>query len=546
MATVDVQQPVVPPTPSDVGLKETSQQKTDDIFHGLTSKWPVALDLAGGGAPCRLEGEVGDLVVLGEIPKELNGTFYRVMADPFVPPHPNNVPLDGDGHISAFRFHDGRVDMKLKYVETERYLIERRANKAMFGLYRNPYTHHPCVRAAVDSTANTNLFFWAGHLLALKEGGLPYSVDPNTLETGVYDPFGQVKSKTFTAHPKVDPYTDELVVFGYEAKGLATRDIVVYTLDKEGKKKDEQWIQGPWVASIHDCAITPNWLILVLWPFEADVERMKRGGQHWAWNYDRPATFVVIPRRKSTKLPPGWKQGEWRVYPWENCMLVHTAGAWEDEDHKLYIETSRVHDNAFPFFPSEDGRMPAPDAKADFVRWELDLTKPTDTRVPDPEVIVDVPCEFPRIDERFNTKPYRYIFLDAFMPSRSDGGKNIFHGLNALAMKDTQTGHMRFFYAGDGSLVQEPAFIPRSDDAPEGDGWIVAMVERRETNKNDIVVIDTREFERPVAIVQLPIHLKAQVHGNWVDAEGLKEKKSLVREPRVVKISGKGALEPLE
>ncbi|EUC51004.1 hypothetical protein COCMIDRAFT_80271 [Bipolaris oryzae ATCC 44560] len=546
MATVDVQLPVVRPTPPNVEVKEMPQPKTDDIFYGLTSKWPVALDIAGGGAPCRLEGEVGDLVVLGEIPKELNGTFYRVMTDPFVPPHPNNVPLDGDGHISAFRFHDGRVDMKLKYVETERYLIERRANKAMFGLYRNPYTHHPCVRAAVDSTANTNLVLWAGHLLALKEGGLPYSVNPNTLETGVYDPFGQVKSKTFTAHPKVDPYTDELVVFGYEAKGLATKDIVVYTLDNEGNKKDEQWIQGPWVAAIHDCAITPNWLILVLWPFEADVERMKRGGQHWAWNYDRPATFVVLPRRKTTKLPPGWKQDEWRVYPWENCMLVHTAGAWEDEGHKLYIETSRVHDNALPFFPSDDGRMPAPDAKADFVRWELDLTQPTNTRVPDPTIIVDVPCEFPRIDERFNTKPYRYIFLDAFMPSRSDGGKNIFHGLNALAMKDTLTGSMRFFYAGDGSLVQEPAFIPRSDDAPEGDGWVVAMVERRETNRNDIVVLDTMEFERPVAIVQLPVHVKAQVHGNWVDAGILKEMKSLVRELRPVQISGKGALEPIE
>lgn len=54
-------------------------------------------------------------------------------------------------------------------------------------------------------------------MLALKEAALPYEVDADTLETLGYDPFGQIKSKTFTAHPKVDPYTDELVVFGYEA-----------------------------------------------------------------------------------------------------------------------------------------------------------------------------------------------------------------------------------------------------------------------------------------------------------------------------------------
>jgi carotenoid cleavage dioxygenase len=92
--------------------------------YGLTSKWPVAMDLAGSSLPCRLEGEMGDLVVLGEIPKEISGTFCRVMCDPFVPPDPNNVPIDGDGNISAFRFHDGRVDMKTRYIETERYKRE--------------------------------------------------------------------------------------------------------------------------------------------------------------------------------------------------------------------------------------------------------------------------------------------------------------------------------------------------------------------------------------------------------------------------------------
>ncbi|KAF4459583.1 isoeugenol monooxygenase [Fusarium albosuccineum] len=515
-------------------------------YEGLTTKWPVAFDLAGSGLPCRIEGEVGDLVVLGEIPHAIDGTFYRVMCDPFVPPDPNNVPLDGDGSVSAFRIRKGRVDMKMKYVETERYKLERKANKALFGLYRNPFTHHPCVRAAVDSTANTNLVHWADHLLALKEGALPYAVDPNTLETKGYDPFaGQVKSKTFTAHPKVDPYTDELVVFGYEAKGLATKDIVIYALDKDGKKRDEQWIESPWCAMIHDSAITQNWIILVLWPFEANVERMKAGKQHWAWDYKLPVTFIVVPRRSSTPLPSGWKQGEHRVYAWKNCMPIHTGGAWEDENGKLYLETSRVHDNAFPFFPPDDGTMPAPDAKADFVRWEFDLTQPSGSTIPDPLVVLDVPSEFPRMDERFMTKKYECIFLNVFIPDKSDGGTNIFHGLNGLAMHNHTTGKTRWFYAGDDSLVQEPIFIPRSEKAPEGDGWVISMIERRAANRNDLVVLDTKEFEKPVAIAQLPMHVKSQVHGNWVDASALSEWVSLVREMPETAISNMGALEPL-
>ncbi|KAK7548078.1 carotenoid oxygenase [Phyllosticta citricarpa] len=521
--------------------------KNDDGLYGLTSKWPVALDLTGSNLPCRLEGEIGDLVVMGEIPKEISGTFYRVMCDPFVPPHPDNVPLDGDGSIQAFRVKDGRVDMKMRYIETERYKLERKANKALFGLYRNPFTHHPCVRAAVDSTANTNLVYWADHLLALKEGALPYAVDPHSLETRGYDPFEKqnVQSKTFTAHPKVDPFREELVVFGYEAKGLASKDIVVYHLDKDGNKHDEQWIEAPWPALIHDSAITANFLILMLWPFEANVERMKQGKQHWAWDYKLPATFIVVPRRKQWAGICGWKEGEYRVYPWRNCMPIHTAGAWQDAGNgNIFVESSRVHDNAFPFFPPDDGTMPAPDAKADFVRWELDLSQPSGTTIPDPIVVLDMPSEFPRIDERLMTTPYDVVFLCVFLPDKADGGKNLFHGLNALAMHSHNTNSTRFFYAGDDSLVQEPIFVPRADDAAEGDGWVMAMVERRAANRNDLVVIDTRCFEKPVAIVQLPFHVKSQIHGNWVEAERLGNMQSIVREVRDVNISRKGALEP--
>lgn len=228
-------------------------KKAHDGLYGLFSKWPIVLDLAGSNLPCRLEGEIADLVVLGEIPKEISGTFYRVMVDPFVPPDERNVPIDGDGNISAFRFHEGRVDMKMRYIETERYKLERKAGRALFGLYRNPFTHHPCVRAAVDSTANTNLVYWAGQLLPLKEVALPYALDPDTLDTVKYDPFGdQIRPKTFTAHPKVDPVTNELVMFGYEANGLATLDVVTYAQDAQGQKTEELWLKAPWCGFIHN------------------------------------------------------------------------------------------------------------------------------------------------------------------------------------------------------------------------------------------------------------------------------------------------------
>ena len=43
--------------------------------------------------PCRMEGEVQALEVLGDIPKEIDGTFYRVMPDPQLPPFVQDDPV---------------------------------------------------------------------------------------------------------------------------------------------------------------------------------------------------------------------------------------------------------------------------------------------------------------------------------------------------------------------------------------------------------------------------------------------------------------------
>ncbi|KAH8799703.1 carotenoid oxygenase [Xylogone sp. PMI_703] len=460
---------------------------------GLKSKWPLPPDLGGSAIPLRLEGEIADLII--------DGTFYRLSPDPFFP-NDTNLPIDGDGSISAFRIHQGHVDFKIKYVQTERFKLERRANKALFGLYSNPWSHHPCVRAAIDSTGTTNVIYWANRLLTLEENACPYELDPDSLETLGYNPFGdQVENaKAFTAHPKVDPFTEELVVFGYEALGVGTDDIVIYALDKNGKKTSEMWLKAAGCTMAHDCAITENWLVILFWPFEASVEWMKAGGNHWSFSYDKPSCFLVVPRRP---------KGEHRVYNWNNCMNLHTAGAWE-KDEKIYLEATRAHGNIFPYWGPDDGIVPSTPVTSDF---------PSGSRLPDPKVVFDIPYEFPRIDEPFLSKEYRIIFMKVLLPSGSESKPDMYQGLNGLVMVNTQTGDKQYYNPGPDSSIQEPAFIPRSDDAKEGDGWVIAMVEDRTTNLCHLVILDTKDFGNPVAVAQLPFRVRDQIHGNWVDAK---------------------------
>src|SRR5581483_10705593 len=142
----------------------------------------------------------------------------------------------------AFSFKNGKVDLKTRYIRTEKFTAEDKAGKALFGPYRNPYFDDESVKGLSRGTANTNILVHHGKLLALKEDSQPVAMDPRTLETlGNYDFGGQLSSPTFTAHPKIDPKTGEMITFGYAAKGLTTRDVAYYVFDRHGKLTREVW-----------------------------------------------------------------------------------------------------------------------------------------------------------------------------------------------------------------------------------------------------------------------------------------------------------------
>ena len=145
-----------------------------------------------------------------------------------------NIPLDGEGHIGMFRFENGHVDYKSRFVRTQRYKAQAAARESLFGTYRNPRGDDPRVKGLSRGTANTTPIFHHGKLFALKEDSPPVVLDPDTLETvdDYYTFGGKLKSLTFTAHPKIDSETGELIAFGYEASGEGSTDVAVLTISR--------------------------------------------------------------------------------------------------------------------------------------------------------------------------------------------------------------------------------------------------------------------------------------------------------------------------
>ncbi|KAJ5915765.1 lignostilbene dioxygenase [Penicillium verhagenii] len=479
--------------------------------------FPNEPQFSGFMKPCRVEGDVQNLEVCGELPKEIDGTFFRVMPDPQMFPFIENDPwFNGDGNVSAFRIKDGNASWQQRFVRTEKFVREREAGRALMGKYRNKFTD--AVEFKIRSTANTNVVFFNGQLLALKEDSPPYAMDPNTLETkGLYDFEGQLPSLTFTAHPKFDYKTSEMTCFGYEAKGDGTPDICYYQISQEGKLSDICWFVAPVCAMIHDFAVTENWAIFPLIPQLCDIDRMKAGGEHWQWSSKTPLYVGVIPRRNPKPNDVKW-------FRWENSFPGHTLNAYEDEKGKIIFDLGLSRENVFSWWPDEQGFAPDPSTVvSQLCRFTIDPNSKID-RLPEPKILHKGNSEFYRIDDRFSSQQHSHSFFDLMDPSlgtnfgvvgpRLGGGHPVY---NALAHLNLDTGKYEVYFPGQTHLVQEPVFIPRVGSDVEGDGYLLALVSNYETMSSELHLLDVDDFEKAKAIVKLPVRLRHGLHGNWVE-----------------------------
>ncbi len=478
----------------------------------------IYFDSARSGyfSPTRFEADLYDCEVEGKLPSDLNGTFYRIQPDRKYPQRfPNDIPFNGDGMATYFRFNNGHVDFKSRYVHTDRYVAEAKAREALFGLYRNRYSDDPSVKKLSGGTANTNLFYHAGKLLALKEDSPPIAVDPHTLETlGDWDFNGKLSSLTFTAHPKVDVQTGEMICFGYEAKGEASRDIAVYSVDKKGDIVWEAWVQAPYAGMLHDFGVSEKHVIFYVIPLVASVEQMKKNEVHFAWDNKLP-TYLGVMRRGGDGSDVRWFKGP------ERCA-THVMNAFDDGT-KVHIDMPVSASLQFPFFPMLNGvKLNMQDTQTYLKRLSVDLASKNDTY--EETQLTPYVCEMPRCDDRYMTHAYRYGFMYLRDPSRpfdNERAGNIGRAVNNCFVRlDHQTNKLNTYWVGDTSGVQEPCFIPRSNKAAEGEGYLIGVVARYAEMRSDLVVLDAQHMEEgPLATVKLPFRLPSGLHGNWVPSD---------------------------
>ena len=469
----------------------------------MAQLFPNHPNLRGGFAPLQMECDVHDLIIEGEVPKQLNGTFYRNGPNPQYSPRGAYHMFGGDGMIHALSIEDGRVSYRNRWVRTQRFEKEREAGRSLFNSF-NPMDVDESVQGMeTDGVGNTNIIWHGGKLLVLEEAHIPIELDPISLETKGGHTFGDRLHGPMTAHPKMDEETGEMFFFGYNAKGAISEHMTFSVVDSGGTVTRSEAFVAPYASMVHDFMVTKEHILFPIMPLTGSIERAFAGGPVYAWEPEKGVHIGVMPRAGSVK--------DLRWFRGAPSYVFHPMNSYTD-GNKIICDVCEYPEA--PLFPLVDGSRGDPKkALAKMVRWTFDLDSETD--VFKEEQLHDIVCEFPRFDERLTGMSYRYgYFAGDTQPPEKVGGFNV------IGAVDHKTNSLDLYDVGEGCATGEPIFVPTSKDAAEGEGFLLAHVYDANRGASHLAILDAQNVAAgPLAKAYLDHRIPYGFHGNWRGAQ---------------------------
>ncbi len=289
----------------------------------MATPYPDHPQLRGNFAPLRMECDVNDVIVQGEMPKDLDVSYYRNGPDPQFAPRGQHHWFAGDGMLHMFKVQEGRVQYRNRWARTKKWELEREAGESLFGAF-NPMDNDPSVaNLETNGLANTNVVWHGDKLLALEEANVPFELDPQTLASqGSWDFAGKL-SGPMTAHPKIDPKTGQMLFFGYMADGPFSEAISYHEVSARGELTRSERFDAPFASMMHDFITTENYVIFPVFPLTGSLERAMQGQPAFAWEPDKGTQIGVMPRQGSVN--------DIRWYETDPCFVFHPMNAYEQD-----------------------------------------------------------------------------------------------------------------------------------------------------------------------------------------------------------------------
>lgn len=454
--------------------------------------------LDGNFSPVAEERDTDEMEVIGTIPDDLQGHFLRVGPNPvYVFSEAAYHTFDGDGMIHAIEFSGGQVRYRNRFIQSEGFKLEQAHGdwlyKGMNSLMDPTPSALPQGAPGAKNLANTAFAFHNNTLYALHEPSQPTVIELPSLATRGPTDFDGKLTHPFTAHPKIDQRSGEMMAYGYSFQA----PFVTYSvIDKTGRLVHSTPITIPRSIFMHDFAATAKHTLFLDFPITLDVGRAIAGGPAVAFEPEYGSRIGVMPRYGS--------DADVRWFDVKTGVVIHTANAW-DEGDEVVLQASRSSTADIAGAGTSEGNN-LQENQGQLYEWRINLTSGEVTE----RSLSDTPCDFTRVNDNYACFKTRYVYAGIFNTERA-------FTFDGVMKYDNASGVTAEFRYGPDRHGGEAVFAPRRGCASEDDGYLVCFVHDEADNQSECLIIDAQNIEAgPIASIIMPFRVPYGFHAGWV------------------------------
>lgn len=445
----------------------------------------------------------------GQIPEGLSGTFYQNGTGRLERGgQPVGHWFDGDGAILRISLSPAGAIASYRYVQTQGYLAESKADRFLFGNYgmRSPMPLWQHIFGLFNGTtikncANTSVFALENKLLALWEAGNPHALDLQTLETIGIDTLGWLKTaQPFSAHPLRDPISGEIYSIGVSPRCVLS----IYRCSASGQLIKQKAITLKDVPLVHSFVLAGAYLVFLISPVKINVLPLLLNWVPYAdameWRPERGTRMLVVDRETLETVC------DQTIEPW--FQWHYGNGCQEDGNIRLdYVRFDNfTHINeVLREVPS--GRIKS---KAQGRLYQLRINPKTGQIISN-DCLVDQDCEFPQVPDCKIGQPWEQTYV----LMHRDGIKAGEDWFGALGRFDYKTQQLTQADFGDGIYGSEPLHVASQSTADSSEGWLLVVVYNAVDRRSELWIFAAKTLGEPVCRLALPRIIPIGFHGTW-------------------------------
>nr|XP_054919749.1 carotenoid isomerooxygenase-like [Dermacentor andersoni] len=469
----------------------------------------------------------------GELPAWLQGRLLRNGPGlSSVGPDRYNHAFDGPALLRQFTIENGRVLYQNRFLRSEAYVRNRRANRIVVSEFGTAAHPDPCATVfervasyfSMDLTDNAlvNVMPVGDEVYTLTETPDMTRVDPASLETLEKKTLRElVAVHIATAHPHLDPVDGATYNIGTRVGARHSFVLVHFPPSGSESSVDRARAVGTIplqsrisVPYIHSFGMTENWVVVLEQSLSMHLPSMLAARY---LGYKAYMNALKFDAKKNVRFHVmNKKTGELHPAVFESAAFFtfHHINAFEQGD-ELVVDIICFDDDSIIRSLDYTVEKPVVFKMGQMRRFSLPLN-----RGPDERVIIEprelakgkLRGELPRINQGRNGKPYKY----SYSLSNVEGEEH-----RAFVSKlDVTTGDW-LRWERQGWFPSEPVFVARPGAVEEDDGVVLSSLLHEENEKKlALVVLDAKTFKQlALAEFDCPSSIPADFHGWFLEKQ---------------------------